>query len=774
MLVDLGITITSAEPTAGDNVIVYDYNTTTLGAFRLSAVADAVAQLNVALDQGQPDDALWKSVGGALFDELLGGGLLRRYAAAMASGQRVRLRLMSNTPELLAVPWEYLYDRTSEQPLALHPNLSLVRSLPTPGRKLVAVEGQLRLLVMISNPTDLPGLDAMAEWANLVNATTTAALEVIRIDPTYEAFQSALREHKPHIFHFVGHGRFDSTTQAGLLYLQKADGSAIPCAAEQMATLLSGCETLRLALLNACQGATPGYRSAFAGVAQKLIQQGLPAVIAMQAPIRDTDALLFSQEFYRALADGYHLEAALGEGRKRMAEHSTAWGVPALYLQDSEPFVLPVLTDGQKAEHLWLRLPTTNEPAQQRALLTRILALDPAHAGAQNAVAQIEKSRKAARFYDAAQASKETAAWREAYQCLLEVERLAPNFCQTRRLLAEVKGHLDGAPIDTIRLHGQFDEYKAILDALQYGRLVPFLGWDVSRFGRPAQDGWVAGLYPPSADEAARELAQRLPEPLAGKPSLPEISQHTTLLEQPGALYDRLTDLYQASYTPTLFHRLLAELAGRLRAKGYPVDPKRRLIIFSTALDQLLEEAFQSIAQPYHLFAYQHPGDDGSTVQPACFVHLPPSGEAIPLVAPEQDPNRYQGHLTDQHPIIIKLCGQGVASAPERLIVTEDHYLNRLPQEIGALLPMTLLEQFRRSSLLCFGYSLRPWYFRLLWQRLRIQQRRLLDGGWAIVPNLNRLEEAYWRDQGIAPIEAAPEAVVAYINEWLDQLEARI
>ncbi|MBK9231097.1 MAG: CHAT domain-containing protein [Anaerolineae bacterium] len=67
-----------------------------------------------------------------------------------------------------------------------------------------------------------------------------------------------------------------------------------------MATLLSDCKSLRLALLNACQGATPSAASAFAGVAQKLIQQGTPAVIAMQAPIVDDHAIRFAQEFYRA------------------------------------------------------------------------------------------------------------------------------------------------------------------------------------------------------------------------------------------------------------------------------------------------------------------------------------------------------------------------------------------------------------------------------------------------------------------------------------------
>jgi len=319
MFADLEIIITAPEPTTGANVTLRYGNTTAFGVFRLSAVAEPVAQLNAALVQGMPPAQLWQETGRALFDELFRGDLLRLYAQATAPGQQVRLRLISHAPDLLAVPWEYLYDG---RPIALDRERSLVRSLAVPGRKPVAVDAALRALVMISDPADLTRLDVASEWANLVNATATTAIDLIPIEPTDAALQSALRQHQPHIFHFVGHGHFDETTQQGLLYFQKPDGNATACPAERLATLLSGCDTVRLALLNACQGATPGGRSAFAGVAQQLIQQGLPAVIAMQAPIFDSDALAFSQEFYRALADGYPLEAAVGEGRKRMAEHS--------------------------------------------------------------------------------------------------------------------------------------------------------------------------------------------------------------------------------------------------------------------------------------------------------------------------------------------------------------------------------------------------------------------------------------------------------------------
>lgn len=86
-------------------------------------------------------------------------------------------------------------------------------------------------------------------------------------------------------------------------------------------------------MLNACEGARSDASDPFAGVAQSLIQQGLPAVVAMQYEITDDAAIIFAHEFYGAIADGYPLEAALAEARGaiRDAGNLTEWGTPVLY-----------------------------------------------------------------------------------------------------------------------------------------------------------------------------------------------------------------------------------------------------------------------------------------------------------------------------------------------------------------------------------------------------------------------------------------------------------
>ena len=86
-------------------------------------------------------------------------------------------------------------------------------------------------------------------------------------------------------------------------------------------------------MLNACEGARSDASDPFAGVAQSLIQQGLPAVVAMQFEITDDAAIIFARELYGAIADGYPLEAALAEARGAIRDEGnlTEWGTPVLY-----------------------------------------------------------------------------------------------------------------------------------------------------------------------------------------------------------------------------------------------------------------------------------------------------------------------------------------------------------------------------------------------------------------------------------------------------------
>jgi hypothetical protein len=76
------------------------------------------------------------------------------------------------------------------------------------------------------------------------------------------------------------------------------------------------------------------------------VQQGIPAVIAMQFEIADDVASRFAHEFYGALADGYPIDASLTEARKSIfaAGREVEWGTPVLYLRAPDGRIFDIET----------------------------------------------------------------------------------------------------------------------------------------------------------------------------------------------------------------------------------------------------------------------------------------------------------------------------------------------------------------------------------------------------------------------------------------------
>ena len=268
---------------------------------------------------------------------------------AQKAGNDLRIRLrLSAVPELDSIPWEYLFDTRLDRFITLSKETPIVRYLDSPTRSLgLRVEPPLRVLAMISSPSDAPALDVDREM-ELLKATTgdlvaNGLLELVFLqDATLLGLQHALYD-KFHVFHFVGHGGFDNTEGEGVLVLENEAGASHPVSGSRLGTLLHDAEDLQLAVINACEGARTSGQDAFSGVAQTLVRQGLPAVVAMQLEISDRAALAFSHEFYFAMSRGKPIEAAMCEVRKAMATSDSAseWGTPVLLRSGAEqPFVL--------------------------------------------------------------------------------------------------------------------------------------------------------------------------------------------------------------------------------------------------------------------------------------------------------------------------------------------------------------------------------------------------------------------------------------------------
>ncbi len=411
-----------------------------------------------------PEMQVAKKVGGDLFERLFAGEVRACFRSSLddvrrrpRTGLRVRLR-MGSAPELADLPWEYLYDATENQFLTLSINTPLVRYLEIRRPvKALAVSPPLRVLVMISNPNDIDDLDVEQEWnqlrESLVELEERGLVALTRLETaTLEELQRVLRLEDFHVFHYIGHAGFDEEMDDGLLVLETESGKSRRVRAERVGDILHDEETLRLAILNACEGARSSRKDPFSGTAQSLIQKGIPAVIAMQFEISDRAAITFSHEFYEALAAGYPVDAALGEARKRISgDNELEWGTPVLLMRSPDGRIFDVKEADETTRvkgkvHTLLREARAAMAAEDWGVAAetagRILEIDPAQADAIAIARDAGQQHQLASLYAAGRRAQDARSWDEALQHFRQIRDLAGNYREVDGLILAVEREL--------------------------------------------------------------------------------------------------------------------------------------------------------------------------------------------------------------------------------------------------------------------------------------------------------------------------------------------
>ena len=275
-----------------------------------------------------------QELGGKLFEAVFCGDIEHLFrsslAAAFREGKGLRIRLHLPADSALHMrPWEFLFDTRSREFLAVSEHTPLVRYLPlAQAIAPITVDGPLRMLVALSSPTDHPRLDLAHEWEILCHALepliSTGQLELHRVPGhcTFDKLRDSLRQVVAHVLHFAGH----ATSEA--LLLEQASGKGLEMPASHVRFAFPGGVLPRLIVLD-----TKAAQSS--GQAQEFLKQGVPAVVAMQAPITDDAAMIFNRYFYRNLVDTGAVDLSLSEARLRMQGngHRIAWGRPVLYMR---------------------------------------------------------------------------------------------------------------------------------------------------------------------------------------------------------------------------------------------------------------------------------------------------------------------------------------------------------------------------------------------------------------------------------------------------------
>ncbi|MFK7845137.1 MAG: CHAT domain-containing protein [Rhodothermales bacterium] len=287
-----------------------------------------------------------KHLGKDLFEALLPLETRAVYRTSLSEarkqGKGLRLRLRVDAPELAVLPWEYLYDETEGDFFCLSTETPLTRYLEVGrGQEPLRVKPPLRILGVVASPSGVGKLDVKGEKRLMNEAihqvTQRGFAELTWLEgQTWRDLQTAMRNGPWHIFHFIGHGGFDESLGEGLIILADENGAPHRLGATQLGRLLSGHPSMRMAVLNACEGARASDSDLFSSTGSVLIRRGIPATVSMQYEISDRAALEFSRTFYETIAEGLPVDTAVKEARKSISmalSNTSEWATPVLHMR---------------------------------------------------------------------------------------------------------------------------------------------------------------------------------------------------------------------------------------------------------------------------------------------------------------------------------------------------------------------------------------------------------------------------------------------------------
>ena len=302
----------------------------------------------VYADRGRVVADALEQWGNDVFGALLGPAPAGRAYRALGPGAEIVCR--SSAADLLALPWELLWDPARAAPVAIEAG-ALTRSIPGGDLEAELIVGgeRLRVLMVISRPsgTDDVGYRMIARplLDRLRAVRGRVELSVLR-PPTHDALAQTLAGAEPyHIVHFDAHGVLAGGE--GLLAFEQPGGGRDLVRVSGLGELLAGAG-VPLVVLNACQSGAVG-KQLEAAAATSLLQAGIPSVVAMAYNIYAVAAAEFMAAFYDRIFAGVAVAEAVTAGRRRLYERNERpspkgmmpladWLVPAHYARRAVRF----------------------------------------------------------------------------------------------------------------------------------------------------------------------------------------------------------------------------------------------------------------------------------------------------------------------------------------------------------------------------------------------------------------------------------------------------
>jgi hypothetical protein len=301
------------------------------------------------------NDKLLKEFGKQLYEIIFPAPIHTHFnqteAVARENEQMTRIRLTIEPDNLASLPWEFMYRDERGYFLGTNPNTVLARylNLPLPQKRVRRREEPLHLLVIIANPSDQTRLDP-DEWENIILQTLDVPIKQGQLTTqvvkraTYKSIRKALLQQEPDVIQFVGHGIYKD----GKGYLAMVDdktGQTWKVDDEQFASMMQGFDShLGLVSLATCESAKSDSQQSFLGIAPKIVQLGVPAVVAMQYEVLIETAERFLENFYTSVAARKPVDWAVQLARNsiaiEMGFNNREFATPVLYMraEDGEIF----------------------------------------------------------------------------------------------------------------------------------------------------------------------------------------------------------------------------------------------------------------------------------------------------------------------------------------------------------------------------------------------------------------------------------------------------
>jgi hypothetical protein len=299
------------------------------------------------------DDALAK-MGRELATVLFSSDIMRVYRDSLGrlSGKPLRLFFYPEKgapPVVSMIPWEcvFAYVMQEEEHLGLSQYVSVARYVPKGDLPPLKVESGLRILAAAPNPHKSErSLDVERELKlleEIVGRRRDDALKLFRLPHAqWGQFQDEVRDRKPHVIIFTGHGTIGK--KGPEMLFQTTDGWSDPVPVTKLEDLLKPqvVSNLRVVMLSACRTGVPASEEdPLTSAAGMLIQMGIPAVVAMQSKVEDEAAKEFCLRFFNYLLQPQNpVDVCVNAGRLAMARaevemsnrRGTQWAIPILYL----------------------------------------------------------------------------------------------------------------------------------------------------------------------------------------------------------------------------------------------------------------------------------------------------------------------------------------------------------------------------------------------------------------------------------------------------------